>query len=310
MAALTSLPMLSPADDPSAAEGASADCREGWRTHSRHRFLLRRGGDRMAAPLAASFAVTDLGLPDLAGVTRKPANRRHMDIRLFHQVAETLFPLVRLVEFKGRGDPLAHPDIVEMLETIADYEPFFRVHTRGPHLSERIVRQLSKMQGELVLVVPDEAAWQHLFREADRVRGRIHLLQSLRDPSRLAVRLAADYSDASFFRWRQDAGFDGMQASPADPLTYLNVPCRSDRAGGHADDVCLAPRQLVHIDLDGSVCGCDRLEARKLGNALTVEAFADCWFGQEYQAFRRRMHRNERAFYDTCRTCIAEHGVS
>src|SRR5689334_12732625 len=105
MALLTSLPMLSAM---AAAEGDRADCGDGWRTHSRHRYLLRRGGDRIAAPVAASFAVTDLGVPDMHA-SRKPANRRHMDIRLFHQVAETVLPLVRLVEFKGRGDPLAHP---------------------------------------------------------------------------------------------------------------------------------------------------------------------------------------------------------
>jgi MoaA/NifB/PqqE/SkfB family radical SAM enzyme len=367
MAALTSLPMLYvPAE--SESQPLPSEDTMGWLTHSRSRYFLRRGGNKLPPPLAATLAITDLGSPSSSGrgersegIRPKPANRRHMDFHLFQQAADTLFPLLRLIEFKGRGDPTLHPSILDMLETVADYEPYFRLFTWGTHLSDAVVRQVAKMHGELVIIQPGDEAFHSV---GNQIQASLRLLRTLRDPGRLSVRLAVPLTEQTapaaeqMVPWAQQAGFDvldfhpphplyanqgnspapdriqglrqaladaevsieirlhgeivkpGLLSLPAEPIPHRNVPCRPDQSGGHSHMACMAPRQMVHIDLDGCICGCDRLEFRKLGNALTVEAFADCWFGQEYKAFRDRMDRKQIAFYETCRGCITQHSAA
>jgi len=68
----------------------------------------------------------------------------------------------------------------------------------------------------------------------------------------------------------------------------------------------MAPLQLVDIDLDGGVCVCCMLQSHKLGNCLTAEAFADCWFGAGYRALRESLRRPAKnPMYGDCRACIA-----
>jgi hypothetical protein len=50
------------------------------------------------------------------------------------------------------------------------------------------------------------------------------------------------------------------------------------------------------------------MQERTLGNALTPEAFADCWFGDEYRAVRASLRRTSpAALYETCRGCVKYH---
>lgn len=90
---------------------------------------------------------------------------------------------------------------------------------------------------------------------------------------------------------------------------YTNIPRRASVEGAHSEFVCMAPHQLVDIDLDGGVCLCCMWQERKLGNALTPEAFADCWFGAEYQAIRDGMRRgrDQYALHEKCRNCISNY---
>jgi hypothetical protein len=91
---------------------------------------------------------------------------------------------------------------------------------------------------------------------------------------------------------------------------YSSIPRTIGAEGANPAYTCMAPVQLVDIDLDGGVCVCCMLQERKLGNALTVEAFADCWFGAEYQAVRESLKRTSAmAFYETCRGCVQRYAA-
>lgn len=89
-------------------------------------------------------------------------------------------------------------------------------------------------------------------------------------------------------------------------MRYANIPRRDDSPAGHPEYVCMAPVQNVEIDLDGCVCVCCRTQDRRLGNAMSVEAFADCWFGAEYEAIRASLRRDSATppIIDTCRMCV------
>lgn len=88
-------------------------------------------------------------------------------------------------------------------------------------------------------------------------------------------------------------------------MRWANIPRPVTNDDGHPAYTCMAPVQQVEVDLDGSVCVCCRLQERKLGNALTPEAFADCWFGAEYQRIRDSLRRGSAStHYETCSGCV------
>ncbi len=89
-------------------------------------------------------------------------------------------------------------------------------------------------------------------------------------------------------------------------MRYENIPRPLGAASAHPEYTCMAPMQNVEIDLDGCVCVCCRTQDRKLGNAMSVEAFADCWFGAEYEAIRASLRRDSLTppIIDTCRGCV------
>jgi len=344
-----------------------------WSSHSRSQYFLKRGGDRIPAPLFANLGITDIcnlncsicGSQNMM----QPVNRRHMDYRIFSQVADTLFPLLVTVEFNSRGEPLLHPKIVDMLETIYDYGIYLRLQTNGTQFQSRRLQAIAKLTGEVSLSID---ATGDLFEYA-RAGGKwpqvdqgITNLLRLRKRDRLAVNIYPTLTAKTVLgakdtiKWAMDRGIDRVDFHQYDPIyggsevipspesldelkcwistidaqhpievrlnyeivkqgdppmlckppqeKYMNIPRAAGTPGSDNRYTCMAPVQQVDIDLDGGVCVCCMLQERKLGNALTPEAFADCWFGQEYQAIRASLTRTSpQALYEDCRKCVKQY---
>lgn len=344
-----------------------------WLNHSRGRYFLRRGGDRIPPPLTASMGITDIcnlkcGICGSQNMLQ-PVNRRHMDFHIFERVAETLFPLLITLEFNSRGEPLLHPKIADMFEIIADYGVFTRVQTNGTQFVDRKLRTLCKISGEVSISID---ATGDLFEYA-RTGGKwaqvdegVRRFMKMRDRDRLAVHLYPTLTQATaegaedLIRWAMEVGVDKIDFHQYDPIEqshermptsaqldrikrfaathdaghpieirlnyevvkqgeapllrrpvqerYSNIPRPKGSGGAHPVYRCMAPVQNVDLDLDGCVGVCCQLQDRKLGNAHTPEAFADCWFGAEYETVRRSLMRTSpMALYETCRGCVGRY---
>jgi len=347
--------------------------RRQWLNHSRGRYFLRRGGDRIPPPLFANMGITDIcNLQcSICGSQNMiiPVNRRHMDFRIFSMVAQTLFPLLAIVEFNSRGEPLLHPQISEMFEAIYDHGIFARLQTNGTQFQPKKVSRLVKLTGEVSISID---ATGDLFEYA-RAGGKwpqvdegVRSLMKRRDRDRLGVYLYPTLTAKTIqgapdlIQWAMEVGIDRVDFHQYEPivegienvpsaqsidelkqyaarldekhpieirvnyeivkkgqlplLAYPtqarcpNIPRKAELRGADPVYTCLAPVQSVDIDLDGGVCVCCMLQERNLGNALTVEAFADCWFGGEYEAVRRSLMRtSNEALYETCRGCVKQY---
>ncbi|MDX1410873.1 MAG: radical SAM/SPASM domain-containing protein [Nitrospirales bacterium] len=77
--------------------------------------------------------------------------RRHMELSTFYSVAETLFPFLVQVELNSQGDPLLHPNIEKVLETIAAYGCQIKVQTNGTLFTDRIIDLLVQQRGIVML---------------------------------------------------------------------------------------------------------------------------------------------------------------
>jgi len=345
-----------------------------WLNHSRGRYFLRRGGTEIPPPLFANLGITDLcnlkcgicGSQNMA----QPVNRRFMDPHVFRQVADTLFPLLVTVELNSRGEPLLHPQMPEMLETILDHGIFLRVQTNGTQFTDRRLALLARQTGEVsVSIDATGALFEHARAGArwEQVDRGVRDLLAARERDRLGVSLYPTLTGRTIegaealLAWAMEIGvdrvdfhqYDPIEASaearptpaqlealrahaasrdPAHPIEirldyevvkpgtppllptpiqqrHPNIPRRADADGAHPVYTCMAPVQLVDIDLDGGVCVCCFLQERRLGNALTPEAFADCWFGAEYRAVRASLERASATgpLYETCRGCVARY---
>jgi MoaA/NifB/PqqE/SkfB family radical SAM enzyme len=339
-----------------------------WHHHSRGALFLRRGGANTPPPLMANMGLTDIcnfrcgicGSQNMAHTV----NRRHMDIRVFQMVADTLFPLLMSVEFNSRGEPLMHPHIDQILQAVSEYGIYFRMQTNGSQFRQETVNLLKKMHGELsVSIDATGAAFEKArrFGKWDEVNSGMRRLMAARDRDELSVSIYPTLTrntiagSRELIDWALELNIDKIDfhlydpiyggneevptkeeldtlkayAAKADPgnpveirvayetikegslpvlrypsqLQWPNIP-RTLADQGHPEYTCMAPSQLVDIDLDGNVCVCCQMQERSLGSALTVEAFADCWFGAEYRAIRKSLQRGADPLHETCRTCV------
>ena len=74
-----------------------------------------------------------------------------MDRATFEAVADTVFPVLTVVELNSQGDPLLHPDISLVLERIKEYHCDFKVQTNGTLFSDKLVSRLVAQHGTVML---------------------------------------------------------------------------------------------------------------------------------------------------------------
>ena len=124
-----------------------------WQLHPEADFFLARGGHEIRPPVVCNLALTNKcnlrceicgsqKFLDETGVLR-----RHMEFSVFQSVAQTLFPFMGEVELNSQGDPLLHPRIADIVETIGRYDCDLKVQTNGTLFSDRIIDVLVPVCG-------------------------------------------------------------------------------------------------------------------------------------------------------------------
>ncbi len=167
-----------------------------WDRHPQGAFFRARGGDEVPPPLFCNIGLTNKcnlrceicgsqKFLDATGV-----RRRHMDIGLFEDVAQVLFPSMAEVEMNSQGDPLLHPQIDRVLGIIAEHRCEIKVQTNGTLFTPRIIDLLCQNHGTVMLSL--DAVGPH-FDEVRRggnwAKAEPGLNEFLRrrEPERMAV---------------------------------------------------------------------------------------------------------------------------
>jgi MoaA/NifB/PqqE/SkfB family radical SAM enzyme len=167
-----------------------------WDRHPQGAFFRARGGDEIPPPLFCNIGLTNKcnlrceicgsqKFLDATGV-----RRRHMDIGLFEDVAQVLFPSMAEVEMNSQGDPLLHPQIDRVLEVIAQHRCEIKVQTNGTLFSPRIIDLLSQNHGTVMLSLDAVgSAFDEVRRGGNWAKAEPGLNEFLRrrEPGRMAV---------------------------------------------------------------------------------------------------------------------------
>jgi glycosyltransferase involved in cell wall biosynthesis/MoaA/NifB/PqqE/SkfB family radical SAM enzyme len=354
-----------------------------WNLHPNGDYFRILGGDRLPPPYCCNIGLTNkCNLRcEICGsqkfLDETGSRRRHMDFGLFEKVAETLFPLLAVVELNSQGDPLLHPRIEDVLRLIAHYGCDVKIQHNGTLLTDRIIDLLLQQHGTIMLSLDAIGAKFDEVRRggnwAKAAPGLERLLRE-RDPRRLSIGvyptltcrtigealnvaewcLAHDVDTLAFHRYSPiqnsfelaptDDEYNAMKANlrrwcaeRRDPVTVLfEGEClgevqRTDRRVEHASPkaaefqqafpapmfpveygqgdpvyLCASPRDYVEIGLDGQISACCRAQDVAFGYATSPEAFADAWFGRNYQRLRRSLERASTEPYPlpNCDGCV------
>lgn len=86
----------------------------------------------------------------------------------------------------------------------------------------------------------------------------------------------------------------------------LNYPIDANEPGADPQFICTAPNSYAEIGLDGQLSVCCRSQESPVGYATSVEAFADAWFGRNYQRIRGSLRRGAIGPYPlpNCEDCM------
>lgn len=167
-----------------------------WNLHPQADYFLAAGGDSIAPPLYCNLGLTNkCNLRcEICGSQKfldaSSERRRHMRYETFEAVAETLFPLLTVVELNSQGDPLLHPRIESILETIARHGCDVKIQHNGTLLTNRIIDLLHQQHGTIYFSLDavgpkfDEVRRNGVWSKA--APGMERLLRE-RDPNKLSV---------------------------------------------------------------------------------------------------------------------------
>ncbi|RYG38737.1 MAG: radical SAM protein [Burkholderiales bacterium] len=167
-----------------------------WKQHPAGNVFLARGGDLIAPPIVANLGLTNkCNLRcEICGSQKHLDNtgvrRRHMRYETFQQVAETLFPLLSVVELNSQGDPLLHPQIEQILEVIEFHKCDVKIQHNGTLLRDAIVDVILRQHGTISLSLDavgskfDEVRRGGVWSKA--ISGLERLIRE-RDPRRLTI---------------------------------------------------------------------------------------------------------------------------
>jgi MoaA/NifB/PqqE/SkfB family radical SAM enzyme len=131
-------------------------CRR-WMQHPAGAAFLARGGDLTPPPIVANLGLTNkCNLRcEICGSQKHLDNtgvrRRHMQYETFEAVADTLFPLLSVVELNSQGDPLLHPQIERILAVIESHRCDVKIQHNGTLLRDAIVDLLLRQHGTISL---------------------------------------------------------------------------------------------------------------------------------------------------------------
>ena len=261
-------------------------------------------------------------------------NREHMveepimDEKLFDIWMDEcrMFPkLIKVVRFVGMGEPLLHPYIAEMVNSVSQYEIAERVEllTNGLALTPNVTDDLVRA-GLNRLVVSVQG-----YREKDYVlaSGRkfdfeeyisnLEYAKANKKEMHIHIKgIDVNIPDADYFYETFLPVCDTVGIEKAGPI-YRGVPfnktLRGDTEGTQYGTprqevrICPQPFTSMQIHPDGKVIPCYAIENKEYIGDLNEDRLYDIWHGEKMREFQRTMISGRMAYEDCVNCQIIDH---
>jgi MoaA/NifB/PqqE/SkfB family radical SAM enzyme len=168
-----------------------------WLMHPQADYFLSRGGRENPPPIVANVGLTNkCNLRcEICGSQKhldRVGGRRHTPFEHLQSIADTLFPVLAIVELNSRGDPLLYPQIEQVLELIRKYDCDLKVQTNGTLFSDRVIDLLLSMYGEINISLDAVGPKFDVVRKGGvwaKAEPGMRKLMQRRDPEALQIAL-------------------------------------------------------------------------------------------------------------------------
>jgi len=289
-----------------------------WKFHPDADYFLQCGGNRLPPPMFCNLALTNKcnlrceicgsqKYLDETGVLRS-----HMELSTFHAVAATIFPFMVEVELNSQGDPLLHPQIETILDTIAAHRCDVKVQTNGTLFTDRVIDAFMRQRGKVMLsldaVGPKFDEVRHGGEWAKAEPQLVKFLQR-RDPTRLRVGVYPTLTRRTIsevinvLQWSADQGVEEVAFHRYSPIQNSfeeePLPEELEKAKQEIQIWLKHRRNVIRVSLDGNPLNTGSVRVKRgahwnLKRALSI--------GQHRMMFPRapEMYRA-----DPLRICVA-----
>ncbi len=241
-----------------------------WKHHRESHYFLSRGGTTVPPPAFCNLSLTNkCNLRCEICGSQKALDetgtlRRHMDLGTFRSVAETIFPFIVEVELNSQGDPLLHPQIEAILDTIADYHCDIKVQTNGTLFTDRVIEVFMRQRGKVMLSLDAVGPrFDEVRQGGEWAKAEPQLAKFLhrRDPGRLRVgiyptltrRTISEVSNV--VQWAADHGVEEVAFHRYNPIqnSFEEAPLGEELENAqHAlQDWLRKKGNILHISIDG-----------------------------------------------------------
>lgn len=271
-------------------------------------------------------------------LTRTRRSRRVAVEELQHILSQ--FPYLQRMSLQGIGEPLAHPDIIDLIAAGVSRNVSMHFVTNGTLLDEEIGRKLIKVGLEEITISIDSVVpsnFEAIRRGAkfDEVVGNIKRFLSIRDSLALGrprVNIMTVVMNENFrelidlIEFAHELGVDRLtlkglnygfvKHSPEVRLDGVAETAAFQAAVSRYSDLqvvvafldrdemrCRWPWKAAYITAEGDVtpcCNCPNAKTLHFGNVFE-QPFKKIWNNPEYRSFRRQLKSGTPP--DICRTC-------
>lgn len=239
-----------------------------------------------------------------------------MDLHVFRKVVDEAATHAELVYLAGGlGEPLAHPDLPEMVRYCRERGVRVGVSTNATLLDPRRATALLDAGPDIVLFSLDGATAQtheaiRVGSDFERTMGRVSALlhekarRGLSRPYTVVqmVTMPTNEHEADAFRarWQGHPGLDVVRFKKYKDL--LGDPRAASGRDPHAS--CLLPWRQASVGHDGRLGLCCRdLDFQHTVGDVVAEPFDASWNGARMKAMRRRLSEGGRDGHPLCARC-------
>lgn len=256
------------------------------------------------------------------------SEQKYLDMGVYRKCVDDLarFPdKLRMLRFAGTGEPLLHPEIVDMITyaTQAEISNSIDIVTNGALLTSDLSRALvaagtTRIRISIQGLTPEKyAETTGSFSDLEKVVANVADLYYVRGQTEVYVKiidsaLSSPTDAETFYKLFGDIA-DAVAIEhllPASPLidyTRISGSARMDRTQNGAEisqaEVCPQPFYMLQLNPDGYVVPCCGMESPMIVGTAGQKSLLDLWQSPELNHFRRQHLRGARAENSVCAAC-------
>jgi len=240
----------------------------------------------------------------------------YMELPKFRKIIDEIAPYAELVYLHGLGEPLLHPDIIEMVRYCRSRRVKTGISTNAMMLTEEMSAKLLEAGLDYIFLAFDGATketFERVRKNADfsrvdkAVRGFLAMKDKIKNSNFTVVQMIVtpetEHEKELFLeRWKDVKNINAIRIKREFDLRFLN---RTPKPEGICDKPCFYLWRQANIYWDGTVSLCCMASNNEqlLGNIFDYGGFGKVWRSEKMRQARDLHIKGKWREIPICRKC-------